>query len=447
MRIENFADVGYDETNIFMANYDWRLSFHHLEERDHYFSNLKMNMEHMYRHNGNRANVIVTHSMGTPVCMYFLKWVESEKGGNGGKDWVSKHVKSVISVGGVFAGVPKVVSSILSGETKDTAFLDPFVLSIKDVWLPAHQLSKFFQSLGSLGSMLPKGGDLVWGDSEGAIDDREQNISFGTLLDMKWRGGNCMRGDFVCKNRKSEFEEMIPDCERKSASEKNYTVEGTMDLLREKVAPKLMKKMDRWYEFGYYEDEDLLEANAEDPRAWTNPFATQLPNAPDLEIYCTYGIGFNTERGYFYTNNQNYGCENDVPFVIDTSIVSKESNYTRGVQVSDGDGTVPLLSLAFPCVNTWKKKKYNPHGVKVYVREFEQENISMVEGALRFTSKATEHVDIIGNFALIQEILKIASNHPDRPQTDRIFSDIHKISERFEERLKKREKKEEVRVV
>ena len=75
--------------------------------------------------------------------MYFLKWVESENGGKGGKDWVAKHVKAFMSVGGklffffiiffyyffffvfffycilgVFMGVPKSFGAMMSGETK-----------------------------------------------------------------------------------------------------------------------------------------------------------------------------------------------------------------------------------------------------------------------------------------------------------------------------------------
>lgn len=35
-----------------------------------------------------------------------------------------------------------------------------------------------------------------------------------------------------------------------------------------------------------------------DPRRWTNPLETRLPNAPSMQIYCLYGHGKPTERGY-----------------------------------------------------------------------------------------------------------------------------------------------------
>jgi len=43
--IENLATVNYDTNNLYLAPYDWRLSFWNLEERDGYFSKLKSTIE------------------------------------------------------------------------------------------------------------------------------------------------------------------------------------------------------------------------------------------------------------------------------------------------------------------------------------------------------------------------------------------------------------------
>lgn len=43
--IENLAAVNYDTNNLYMAPYDWRLSYYNLEERDGYFSKLKQTIE------------------------------------------------------------------------------------------------------------------------------------------------------------------------------------------------------------------------------------------------------------------------------------------------------------------------------------------------------------------------------------------------------------------
>jgi hypothetical protein len=35
-----------------------------------------------------------------------------------------------------------------------------------------------------------------------------------------------------------------------------------------------------------------------DPKYWTNPLASALPIAPEMKIYCLYGVGKPTERAY-----------------------------------------------------------------------------------------------------------------------------------------------------
>ena len=36
----------------------------------------------------------------------------------------------------------------------------------------------------------------------------------------------------------------------------------------------------------------------------------------------------------------------------------------NGVQLANGDGTVPLISLGAVCYDGWRSKELNPHGVK-----------------------------------------------------------------------------------
>ena len=37
----------------------------------------------------------------------------------------------------------------------------------------------------------------------------------------------------------------------------------------------------------------------------------------------------------------------------------------NGVKMGEGDGTVSLLSLGAMCVEGWKRKRWNPHGIQV----------------------------------------------------------------------------------
>lgn len=40
----------------------------------------------------------------------------------------------------------------------------------------------------------------------------------------------------------------------------------------------------------------------DDPFHWSNPLEVPLPNAPEMTIYCLYGVGKTTERFYFYNS-------------------------------------------------------------------------------------------------------------------------------------------------
>ena len=83
--IENLADVGYDEQSIFLAAYDWRLPFAALESRDGFFSSLKARVELMVARaaldSSSPRAVVVSHSMGSPVWLYFMQWVERKEEG------------------------------------------------------------------------------------------------------------------------------------------------------------------------------------------------------------------------------------------------------------------------------------------------------------------------------------------------------------------------------
>ncbi|KAG6857716.1 hypothetical protein H0H87_004132 [Tephrocybe sp. NHM501043] len=100
--IENLAVVNYDTNNLYLAPYDWRLSYYNLEVRDGYFSKLK-----------------------TTIEGFNFKWVESPLHGGGGSSWVENHIEAYISIAGTHLGVAKAMSAFLSGEMKDTVQMNP----------------------------------------------------------------------------------------------------------------------------------------------------------------------------------------------------------------------------------------------------------------------------------------------------------------------------------
>ena len=50
--------------------------------------------------------------------------------------------------------------------------------------------------------------------------------------------------------------------------------------------------------------------------------------------------------------------------------------------------------------------------------------------SLRGETKSGDHVDIMGNLEMIQDLLKVVSNHAD-PVEERILSNIREISDRI----------------
>lgn len=154
--VENLADVGYDENSMQMASYDWRLSFANLERRDRYFTRLRHQLELLrLTHDGHKP-FVVAHSMGALVMLYFLKWVESPVGGNAGPRWVEENVAGVLLVGGPMLGAVKTLSSLLSGEARNTAELSPALRFFQEQLLARDEVARTFRTFHSLPSMLPK---------------------------------------------------------------------------------------------------------------------------------------------------------------------------------------------------------------------------------------------------------------------------------------------------
>lgn len=115
--IENLAAINYDYNDLSLQAYDWRLSYYNLQVRDAYFSRIKGVIEHSLAVNGKKT-VLVSHSMGGSVTLWFLKWVEAKGHGGGGSDWVEKHIDAWVNIGGCMLGVPKAMAAFMSGEVR-----------------------------------------------------------------------------------------------------------------------------------------------------------------------------------------------------------------------------------------------------------------------------------------------------------------------------------------
>ncbi|CAG8496425.1 5614_t:CDS:10 [Ambispora gerdemannii] len=439
--IQNFAAIGYDSNNMHLAAYDWRLSIYNLEVRDKYYSKLKSNIE-MFKKLDGKKSVLIGHSLGSTVVLYFLKWAESPLGGNGGPNWVNDHIESFVNIGGPLLGLPKALSALLSGEMRDTVELGAFGIYVLERFFSKRERAELFRTWGGLASMLPKGGEAIWGNATHAPDDKkygdpDKKESFGPMLTFR------SFPRFIKNLTKSS-----PD---KSSSPDgpqlvhHHTSTAVVTFLQQH-ADRLFKRMlSTNYSFGLTENKGDFRDNV-DHTKWSNPLESQLPYAPDLKIYCLYGIGKDTERRYYYshdgvgTDDDCEGCDKDDRHgskrvkrdwnvFIDSSRNADDQGLKSGVHSGEGDGTVPLMSLGYMCVKGWQNKLYNPAGIKVITREFVHSTTPSLD--LRGGSKTADHVDILGNYAVTEDVLRVASGYSDSIENN-IHSNIEKYSERVE---------------
>ncbi|GAV84944.1 LACT domain-containing protein [Cephalotus follicularis] len=476
--IANLARIGYEEKNMYMASYDWRLSFQNTEVRDQTLSRIKSIIELMVATSGGKKAVILPHSMGVLYFLHFMKWVEAPApmGGGGGPCWCSKHIKAVMNIGGPFLGVPKAVSGIFSAEAKDIAvaraitpgFLDNDIFRVQTL----EHVMRMTRTWDSTMSMIPKGGDTIWGDldwspeevcapssknqenndthiegAEGVVSQRKK-VNYGRIISFgkdvaEAPSSDIERIDFrdalkghvaniTCNDVWTEYDEMGIGGIKAVEEYKVYTAGSVVDLFHF-VAPKMMERGSAHFSYG-------IADNLDDPKYkhykyWSNPLETKLPKAPDMEIFSLYGVGIPTERAYVYKMLPSAECY--IPFRIDTSAddTDEDSCLKDGVYSVDGDETVPALSAGFMCAKGWRgKTRYNPSGIRTYIREYDHSPpANLLEGR---GTQSGSHVDIMGNFALIEDVLRVATGATGEDLGgDQVYSEIFKWSERINLKL------------
>ncbi|KAG6956060.1 hypothetical protein JG688_00011606 [Phytophthora aleatoria] len=422
--VENLAEIGYDSNNLYMAAYDWRLMPHLLEKRDGYFTKLKYTIEMARMSAGGRKVMLVTHSYATQVFFHFLKWVESGNGGKGGDQWVENNLESFVNIAGPTLGVVKTISALMSGEMKDTAELGG-LSKFLGYFFSVSARTQLARSWSSVFSMMPIGGDCIWGTADSAPDD----VAAASPLTT---GKNSTMDPKKVKEHVERFGTSGQVVRFVNTSHENVTVGGVQKLLG-KLDPYL-DTFRSWLSTGIAEDPSLPEYDQS--KYWTNPLEAALPKAPSLKVFCFYGVGKPAERGYTYGDNP--PDEDNVlvngkrvaPYVFNTDI--DDLPYIKGgLRYSDGDGTVPLISLGLMCASGWRTDKFNPGHVDVRVREYRHNPVSMLFDA-RGGPETADHVDIMGNHALIRDVLLVAARAYDRVP-ENITSSIMEIAERVGE--------------
>ncbi|KAG0680431.1 hypothetical protein C6P40_000888 [Pichia californica] len=386
--LENLAVIGYGPDNMYSASYDWRLAYLDLERRDGYFSKLKAQIETSNKLN-EKKTVLIGHSMGSQVIFYFLKWVEAEGKhfGNGGKSWVNDNIEAYVDISGSTLGTPKAITALMSGEMKDTIQLNGLAVYGLEKFFSRRERSDMAKSFGGIPSMLPKGGSLIWGDLNSAPDDC-LNLN---QTDCYNQTSKDTLGNFI------RFSEEVGEY-----SKKNLTIEDSIDFLLDQGPDWFTRRTLEQYSYGYAKSKEELFENEKHFNKWSNPLEVPLPNAPDMKIYCFYGVGNPTERAYYYKEDEDKSISK-LNITIDTE-------QKKSVLMSDGDGTVSLLTH-FMC-HKWKEDDsiYNPGHSKVTVVEIKHEPDAF---DIRGGSKTAEHVDILGSSYLNELLLRVASGGGD----------------------------------
>ena len=125
------------------------------------------------------------------------------------------------------------------------------------------------RAMPGISSMLPKGGDTIWGNLTWAPDDEPgQEESFGSIL------------KFATKNSSITA---IPD------PAKNLTIYDSMQFLMDNSEDWYRNQVQQNYSNGLATSRKEIEENELKPSTWSNPLESRLPFAPSLKIYCFYG--------------------------------------------------------------------------------------------------------------------------------------------------------------
>ena len=506
--IESLGDVGYDPNSIHAATFDWRLSPEQLERRDGYFTRLKHSIETLVEIHGVPVALLAHSYGDQLVRYFlnWVETDKREGGGGGGPDWTNKNVGVYVDIAGPMLGIPKTIPSLLSGEMRDTAILGQLesVLGLTSqnplggiVSNTLGTVASTFRTWGSLWAMLPRGGTDIWGadDALGAPDDVTRAPDEASIERDANETGDADEADaralgvppasrqprtrasplrhFLSVREQTDSEAADRDGddagqreegrEGREGREDNLSVTASARLLFDRVgadhpanlreyrdvilgssaggpASDAARRRDRK---GFFSKKNVSATSETGAGRFGDPLASPLPRAPGMQIFCMYGVGKPTERAYHYVRRAGPAGA-DRPYALDARVTKRSDDLYGGVALTDGDGSIPLVSLGLVCADAWRRNaddgsgggsaddgdpssagrnrssssfsktfvtELNPGGSVVKIREYPHRALGVWNGGLQEGPGSGDHVNIMGNHEMIRDIVEAVTGH------------------------------------
>lgn len=129
------------------------------DENYEYFVQLKALIEETYAQNNNTPVILIAHSMGGPMTLYFLN-LQTQA-------WKDQHIKSMVTLSGAWGGSVKAVKVYAIGDDLGSYFLSGSVLKQEQITNP------------SLAWLLPS--SLFWKPDEVLVQTDKKNYSLSNI--------------------------------------------------------------------------------------------------------------------------------------------------------------------------------------------------------------------------------------------------------------------------
>ncbi|EFA04227.1 phospholipase A2 group XV [Tribolium castaneum] len=138
------------------APYDFRKA---PNENQQFFTDLKALIEQTYTENNNQPVIIIAHSMGGPMSLFFLNQQT--------QDWKDKYIRSLVTLSGAWGGSMKAVKVYAIGDDLGSYVLRESVMREEQITSP------------SLAWLLPS--KLFWKPDEVLVQTSRKNFSLNNL--------------------------------------------------------------------------------------------------------------------------------------------------------------------------------------------------------------------------------------------------------------------------